>query len=216
MKQLIKGTEPASFTHWKNTANAEWTPTYATLQNPLKRDLHDSLLTEQNFSCCYCSREVGLADSHIEHFRPQSLYPPLALDYQNLHASCIRETTPDTPLHCGHLKDNWFDEALYISPMEDGCELRFRYLFSGEIQTSKHEDLAATKMIAVLALDIAYLNNRRNQVIQRVFDNDFLSEASNEDLRKMAAGYRAVETDPQVPFSHVIARYAEQLLATNP
>jgi hypothetical protein len=100
--------------------------------------------------------------------------------------------------------------------MEDGCELRFRYLFSGEIQTSKHEDLAATKMIAVLALDIAYLNNRRNQVIQRVFDNDFLSEASNEDLRKMAAGYRAVETDPQVPFSHVIARYAEQLLATNP
>ncbi|MDB6047469.1 MAG: hypothetical protein JWR17_215 [Pseudomonas sp.] len=214
MKQLIKGTEPASFSQWKNEANVEWTPTYTTLQNPLKKELHDSLLTEQNFSCCYCGREVGLTDSHIEHFRPQSLYVPLALDYQNLHASCIRATTPDTPLHCGHLKDNWFDEVFYISPMEDGCELRFRYLISGEIQASERGDLAASKMIDVLALDIAYLNNRREQAIRGVFDNNFLSEASDEDLGKIIAGLRATGNENKPAFSHVIARYAEQLLAS--
>ncbi|MHC8337138.1 retron system putative HNH endonuclease [Pseudomonas sp. HLT2-19-2] len=212
MKRVLKGTEPASFTEWKNSANDEWSPTYPTLQNPQKRDLHNSLLLEQGFFCCYCGREMDAGSSHIEHFKPQEHYEELALEYQNLHASCLRETKPGNPLHCGHRKGNWFDETQYISPMDEQCELRFRYLRTGEIQPTDSDDLPATKMIEVLALDIAYLNNRRQNTIRRLFDDEFITQASNEDLTRLVTVIRSAEVRDQNAFDHVIARYAEQLL----
>ncbi|MHC8356208.1 retron system putative HNH endonuclease [Pseudomonas sp. LB3P81] len=212
MKRVLKGTEPASFTEWKNSANDEWTPTYSTLQNPQKRDLHDSLLQEQGFFCCYCGREIEATNSHIEHFRPQEHYEELALEYHNLHTSCLRETKPGNPLHCGHRKGNWFDEAQHISPMDERSELRFRYLQTGEIQPAESDDTPASKMIDVLALDIAYLNNRRERVILQVFDKDFIALASNEDLTRLVDAIRLTGVPDQKPFDHVIARYAEQLL----
>jgi uncharacterized protein (TIGR02646 family) len=212
MKRVLKGTEPASFTEWKNSANDEWTPTYTTLQNPQKRDLHKSLLIEQGFFCCYCGREIDAASSHIEHFKPQEHYEELALEYQNLHASCLRETRPGNPLHCGHRKGNWFDEEQHISPMDEQCEQRFRYLRTGEIQSTESEDPPATKMIEVLALDIAYLNNRRQSTIRLLFDDEFITHASEEDLTHLVAVIRSTDICDQKPFDHIIARYAEQLL----
>ncbi|HWT68709.1 MAG TPA: retron system putative HNH endonuclease [Pseudomonas sp.] len=212
MKRVLKGTEPASFTQWKSSANDDWSPTYSTLQNPQKRDLHNSLLQEQGFLCCYCGREIDAANSHIEHFRPQEHYEALALEYHNLHASCLRETKPGNPLHCGHRKGNWFDEEQHISPLDERCELRFRYLHNGQIQPGIPTDLPATKMIEVLALDIAYLNNRRQNTIQRFFDETFVTQASEEELSKLIAAIRSPDLRGQNAFDHVIARYAEQLL----
>jgi uncharacterized protein (TIGR02646 family) len=212
MKRVLKGTEPASFTVWKESANDEWSPTYPTLQNPQKRDLHDSLLKEQGFLCCYCGREIDATSSHIEHFRPQEHYENLALEYHNLHASCLRETQPGNPLHCGHNKGNWFDETQHISPMEERCELRFRFLRTGEIQSTELDDLAASQMIDVLALDIAYLTNRRQNAILQVFDDDFITHVSNEDLTRLVHALRSSGVAEQKAFDHVIARYAEQRL----
>ncbi len=213
MKRVLKGTEPASFTDWKSSANDEWTPTYPTLQNPQKRYLHAALLQEQGFLCCYCGREIEAATSHIEHFRPQENFEDLALDYQNLFASCLRETKPGNPLHCGHRKGNWFEETLHISPLSDQCELRFRYLQNGEIQPADSADLPAAKMIEILALDIAYLTNRRRDTIRRLFDDEFITSASNEDLARLVGVIRAARVSDQKPFDHIIARFAEQLLA---
>ncbi|GFM86553.1 hypothetical protein PSCICO_19520 [Pseudomonas cichorii] len=212
MKRVVKGTEPASFTQWKASANEDWTPTYPILQNPQKRDLHNSLLEEQNFFCCYCGTEIGLDSSHIEHFRPQEDYGPLALEYKNLHASCLRETKPGNPLHCGHHKSNWFDENLHIAPTDKNCEQRFRYLLTGVIQEAHVTDLAAAKMIEKLALDIAYLNQRRQAAIRKVFDDQFLDDVSDMELQKIVSALRSATNDKQIAFDHVIARYAEQLL----
>lgn len=212
MKRVVKGTEPASFTQWKASANEDWTPTYPTLQNPQKRDLHNNLLEEQNFFCCYCGREIAVDSSHIEHFRPQEDYDALALEYENLHASCLRETKPGNPLHCGHHKSNWFDENLHISPTDENCEQRFRYLLSGVIQEAQATDLAATTMIEKLALDIAYLNQRRQAALRKVFDDQFLNDVSDRELQRIVDALRSAMPDKQIAFDHVIARYAEQLL----
>lgn len=212
MKQVFKGTEPASFSQWKASTNDDWVPTYSTLQNPEKRALHARLLLEQGGFCCYCGRDIDAASSHIEHFRPQEHFEELALEYQNLHASCIRETKPGSPLHCGHVKGNWFDEAEHISPTEDGCELRFRYLLTGQIQATDTYDSPATKMIEVLALDIAYLNNRRQDALERVFDPAFVAQATDEDFKTITTALRATELGNQQAFDHVVARFAEQIL----
>lgn len=212
MKRVIKGTEPAVFTDWKNSANDDWSPTYPTLQNPQKRKLHEALLLEQGFLCCYCGREIDALTSHIEHFRPQERYEDLALTYHNLHASCLRETEPGNPLHCGHRKGRWFEETLHISPMDERCEMRFRYLQTGEIQPATTEDLPATAMIEVLALDISYLKNRRQSTIVGLFDEVFVEQVSDDELDHLVNVLRSTRPPDQKPFDHIIARYAEQLL----
>lgn len=209
LKSIIKTTEPASFSAWKSQKNEHWQPTYETLQNPEKRDLHEALLQEQGYVCCYCGRRIGSDDSHIEHFRPQSRYPALALEFLNLHCSCIKATTSSTPLHCGHRKGDQFDEPLCISPLEPDCEQRFCYSLDGGIMGLNHR---AEYMTDLLGLDIPFLRNRRNEVLQGVFDNDFLEWVTPEELAIIRDRARQIDSQGLPDFGHVIARYAEQLL----
>ncbi len=213
MRRVFKASEPEAFTAWKALANDDWQPGYGDLQNPEKRSLHDALLNEQGGMCCYCGRIIALTDSHIEHFRPQEAREVLSLDYNNLHASCIRETEPGSPLHCGHAKGNDFDENLAISPTDEGCEQRFKYSAQdGAIFSEDRNDESALYMIKLLKLDIKFLSDRRKEVLKRVFDNEFLLSASHEDLEKLASAYRQPNVEGQfTDFAHVLSRYAEQL-----
>jgi uncharacterized protein (TIGR02646 family) len=214
MKRIIKGTAPLSFDEWKGMASESWSPTYDDLQNPQKRELHQALLEEQGWVCCYCGRQVDLADSHIEHFRPQrDPWRHLDLEYTNLLASCIREPDPlEHPVHCGHAKGSQFDEASHVSPVSEGCELRFIYLLDGRELASEASDTAATRMIDVLKLNVAYLRNRRQEAIEGAFDNDFLSTASSEELCSRRDLYAQRDASGRFrSFAHVIVRYADRL-----
>lgn len=213
MKHVTKGRPAPEFDAWKVSGDANWAPGYGDLQNPQKRKLHESLLREQGWVCCYCGRQIDLHDSHIEHFRPQERYAELALNYENLHASCIRETQPGKPLHCGHAKGADFDEALQISPLDAQCESRFAYTLDGGIMPSDTTDVQAAYMIELLRLDIAFLRNRRSAEVCSVFDAAFLETATVQELEKLRDAYRAHSTQGTLQsFGHVLARFAQQRL----
>lgn len=214
MKCITKGASCPEFEAWKAKADDEWQPSYNNLQNPEKRKLHEALLLEQGGVCCYCGRAISLGDSHIEHFRPQEQREDLALDFANLHASCIRELVPGAPLHCGHAKANNFDEARAISPLEAGCEGRFIYSpQNGAIYPSERTDQSAAYMVELLQLDISFLRDRRAQALGRAFDDNFVASASNAELKELARVYRQPDASGRLTgFGHVLARYAEQLL----
>ncbi len=211
MRHIVKGDEPKLFQDWKALANEDWQPSYDSLQNPEKKDLHRALLKEQGFVCCYCGREIELGNSHIEHFRPQYAFESLELDYQNLHASCIRECDPEMPLHCGHHKGEWFNEELAISPLESDCESRFSYTLDGSIYPTDETDYPASSMIENINLYIAYLENRREETLKGVFDEDFLLTFTNEELATLTTQFRTMKYGRHEAFGHVVARYAEQL-----
>lgn len=212
MRYVAKNKEPDSFTAWKDLANEDWKPTYQDLKNPEKNELHKSLLSEQGGTCCYCGRKVDPADSHIEHFVPQASSPALALEYENPLASCIRERSPNLPLHCGHAKDEDLDQARYISPLDPSCEQRFRYALDGAVLTSDPDDEKADYMINLLQLGIPSLRNRRQAVLEGMFDNAFLESATDVELARICATYRTRNSAGQFEdFAHVIARFAEQL-----
>jgi uncharacterized protein (TIGR02646 family) len=221
MKHVMKGASAPEFETWKALANPDWSPTYGNLQNPQKRALHVSLLNEQGWVCCYCGRAISHKDSHIEHFRPQENYPELELSYQNLHASCIRDTPatkPPTPLHCGHVKGAGFDEALHISPLNPECEVRFLYTSKGHIIPSDVADSQATYMVELLRLDIKFLCNRREEEVNRVFDPAFLATVTADELGLLRDAFRRRdEAGRAQSFGHVLARFSEQrLLDTTP
>lgn len=213
MKFVAKRHSPEQFETWKALANDSWTPAYGDLKNPQKKIVHEALLNEQGWVCCYCGREIAQHDSHIEHFRPQEAAPQLTLAFENLFASCIREREPGAPLHCGHAKGNEFNEASYISPLDPGCERRFLYTLEGAIRAADIDDGPAIYMTELLKLDLAFLRNRRQGVLASVFDIDFLSTASDDELRRLASACREPDEQGKLTnFGHVIARYVEQLL----
>lgn len=213
MKHVTKGSPAPEFEAWKISDDPNWEPGYGDLQNPQKRQLHESLLSEQGWVCCYCGREIDLRDSHIEHFRPQERYADLALNFENLHASCIRETQPGMPLHCGHAKGAALDDALQISPLDRHCESRFVYTLDGNIIPNDPTDARATYMVALLKLDIAFLRNRRGAEVGSVFDPAFLETVTLQELAVLRDFFsaRSAEGKSQ-PFGHVLARFAEQRL----
>jgi uncharacterized protein (TIGR02646 family) len=211
MKHTAKGKAPSAFEVWKQ---GDWTPGYNNLQNPEKAQLHLALIQEQGGVCCYCGRTVTPTDSHIEHFRPQEGWPDLALDYDNLHASCIRETKPGNPLHCGHFKGNGFDEAQHISPRDPDCEARFLFTLEGAIEPASPTDAGAQYMMGLLNLDCAFLNHRRKSVLTQVFDAAFLSTVTVDELKTLALAYRRRDESGLLGnFSHVVARYADHFVA---
>ena len=109
-------------------------------------------------------------DSHVEHFHPRNRYPGLQLDYQNLLCSCVREQSPGEPDHCGHKKASWFDEQMLISPLQEGCETRFRFTANGEIHPRSSSDVAALTTIEKLALDLPKLNALRAAAVDALHD----------------------------------------------
>jgi uncharacterized protein (TIGR02646 family) len=218
MRQVFKLAEPKSFADWKSKASENWLPRYANLQNPEKRALHQALIDEQFGTCCYCGRSISTQSSHVEHFRPQDSWPELDTDYANLHASCLRREEPGVPLHCGHAKRNFFNEALVISPLAAGCDTRFLYMANtGEIGPADLGDRSASYMIDLLKLDIPFLRTRRRLALLKVFDEVFLENATEEELSKLATLFAQPDEHGLIDdFSHVVARYARQLLRSSP
>lgn len=209
MRHVCKGAEPIEFTNWKLLENEDWRPTYSDLRNPEKAAFHHHLLEEQFFTCCYCGRSIHPSDSHIEHFRPQETSPELQLEYSNLLASCIRETPKNAQLHCGHLKDSWFEEDLAISPFDETCEARFGYSLTGVIDANQPEDLPAQTMIKVLGLNCEYLKNRREAALLGAFNASFLETASINELDLLIEGYSLPVDGKLESFHHVIVRFAQ-------
>ncbi|MGN6230606.1 MAG: retron system putative HNH endonuclease [Trinickia sp.] len=214
MKHVRKDAPPTDFDAWKAQANEDWTPTYNDLRDPEKRNLHSALLAEQGSVCCYCGRSISLEDSHIEHFRPQEQYAGLQLEYANLHASCMRGLRRSMPRHCGHAKENGFDEEQHIAPADPDCERRFMYTLRGEIVPADSEDERAKYMIGLLALEAPTLRHLREEVLSQTLDPSFLATATQQELEQLCDSFRRRDATGKLPgFGHVIARYAEQNMA---
>lgn len=173
MKYIKKDQEPASLQDWKCQANEEWQPTWETLQNPQKKELHQALIQEQGAICCYCGDRIDPSSSHIEHLKPRSCYPDLELDYYNLMASCLKALEPKQPIHCGHSKEEWFKESEFVSPLDPDCENAFTFTENGRIlpcpQTST--TTAAQTTIDRLSLDIPKLRLQREGAIRGITDD---------------------------------------------
>ena len=167
MKHITKKIEPIRFTKWKEIYDVPGAE-FSSLSGQPKKELHQSLVQEQGQLCCYCERRIEEENSHIEHFCPQKGQNGChdrILDYQNLHASCQKELEKKEPRHCGMGKGDWFDENLLISPLDAGCEQRFKFTGDGKIFPAEHKDAAARETIKRLGLDIPKLRALRSMAV---------------------------------------------------
>ncbi|MEH2241351.1 retron system putative HNH endonuclease [Nostoc sp.] len=209
MKYIQKCKEPSSFTEWKNRRTNK-TTLWTKIKQAVKSNLHETLLHEQGYICCYCGASLKGNESHIEHFKPKSLYTTLTFEYMNLMISCQGEDEekPRVPVHCGHKKNNWYEEDLLVSPLISNCADFFKYPASGEILPTDDLDknLAAKETIEKLALNISKLQDMRRLAIDAaLLATDGLTEA---EIQLLAQGYEQLDANGQyTPFCAAISYF---------
>ena len=177
MKHIDKSTEPGEFSSWKEKDKMAHRPNWNRVPAQIKRRVHESLIREQGFICCYCERSINVDTSHVEHFRPVSRFRNKQLNYDNLHCSCQRELSAGEPRHCGRLKDDWFDSELLVSPMSSDCETRFGFTGAGDIFPRCRTDDGAKATIRELGLNLPKLRALRAAAV------DGLCDLPRDDIR---------------------------------
>lgn len=224
MRYIKKGQEPQSFANWKALENDDWKPTYSTLRGQIKADVHEALLKEQGYTCCYCGMSITSDISHIEHLQPQnekdsdlSKNLSLAIDFSNLLASCgfsdkSKMSAPEYEKalhclqHCGCKRGN---KSLAVSPLQVDCADFFRYTGFGEIRPAEDPDKhqAASETIQTLNLNYDNLVAMREEAIDQALQG--LEELKAEDLEILIKSY---EQPNQQAFSFAIAYILKQFL----
>jgi len=93
------------------------------------------LKEEQNSQCAYTEIHLGPENSHIDHFRKQSLFPKLIFEWNNLLTSCNNE------YYGAKFKDKNIrkkeDYQYLLNPIEDESQRCFKYSMTGEILTDE-------------------------------------------------------------------------------
>lgn len=209
MKYIVKGGEPQELIDFRAAATSDWTPSYGGLTRIAKNAIKESLMKEQGYICCYCERRIVDADSHIEHFKPQSDPAVDPLDFSNMLCSCQKNLVKGSDRHCGNLKGGWFDEYLLVSPLDSACENKFAYKGDGTIYPIEG-DIAAKTTIEKLGLDINKLNNLRKLAIEPFLDDGL----SKEEFKQFVEGYLQMDSNGKFnPFPSTIEYLFLELIA---
>jgi uncharacterized protein (TIGR02646 family) len=215
MKYIQKGKEPQNFSEWKDKQKSIGVNyDYKSLYNPEKRAVHDSLLSEQGYICCYCCRSVDQSNSHIEHLDPQSKTDAeLSVEYTNMLASCGRDTNKPEycwPEYCGKKKG---DLAIGVSPLQANCEEFFKYSSTGEIQPANNLDdpKDAQTTIEVLGLNHPDLMKGRIQALEALQEIMTQEEAEllAQDCQQMNAQGR------YQPFCNAVLYFLKDLFGVS-
>ncbi len=218
MKYIKKGEEPESFKAWKALARTTPNWGYCYLQNPEKRELHEALIQEQGDICCYCGMRITRESSHIEHLKPQSSTDlDLSVEYTNLLASCQREREPKKPIHCGVAKDDWYDENLFVSPLNPDCTDFLIYTDDGQIMETDTPDKkdAALETMKRLCLNIPKLTAMRGEVIKNLLADIDLFTLTDEEKQKLLQGFEQPDTNGRYEeFCSAIAFILKQYFVT--
>ena len=164
MRQIVKGTEPASLTAHRHTPHCDY-ENYATMD-----ELRHALVTEQRGLCCYCMGRVhdGPTTMKIEHWRSQSRHPNEQLSYRNLLGACLGGN--GQPTHLQHCDTRKGDSDLQWNPADAAhhIETRVRYDLDGAIRSD--DAVFDGQLNYVLNLNLPRLKNNRKGVYDAVLE----------------------------------------------
>jgi uncharacterized protein (TIGR02646 family) len=170
MRRVVKTHAPKELTEWRD-GNKDHNHSYKALSGTeAHRKLKDKLLNEQGKICAYTGLAITKESSHIEHIKPQNQCADWEdVDYRNVVA-CFPAEGGDTSYGYGApLKNGWWDEQSFISPLSEDCERRFTFAWSGRIHPDPDDHEGAKETIKILGLDNDGLRQLRKSRIGGFF-----------------------------------------------
>ena len=160
MVQIIKKTAPKSLVEYKIAGNTS----YNDFSN--KDDIRISLVQEQNELCAYCMGKIA-ADStkmKIEHFKCQTTYPSLQLEYSNMLGCCKgNEGFPKKMQTCDTYKG---DNILSLNPSNPSDFSKMQIIYSDDGTTKSLNSQFDKELNDVLNLNTNVLKANRKTMIE--------------------------------------------------
>ena len=198
MKRIIKNSPPASLKKWLDGQKGINCSYQNDLPTEIKEEIKESLLNEQGYLCCYTGKKIDKSESHIEHLKPQKISRQNNdqddVNYQNMLAAFPRDFTEKdrgtgkrfvTECPYGAQKRaSWYDEQLFVTPLQPDCEQRFKFDLKGNIFPTNPKDEAAEKTIEELGLKHEYLVADRETAIFEFLFTEELSKKQVENLHE--------------------------------
>jgi len=165
MKQIFKNKEPKSLIEHRSKGGKF---------DDLKKDeLRECLLNEQGYICCYCMKRIPESSNNpgckIEHFKSQSQYEDLQLEYSNMLTSCMGGEGEPSQMHtCDTAKK---DKELFFNPANPTINIEefTKYNPFGEIYSLN--DQLNKELNEALKLNIQPLIKRRKQIYDMIYKN---------------------------------------------
>lgn len=179
MRWIKKKPAPHELTEWQVKHRAT-DPNFGydlmRLDHGVTETVTESLLQEQGLLCAYTGVRIDRQSCHIEHVAAQA-HGGFGhdVDYGNMVA-CYPAPNKGQASYGAHPKRDWpspTQRHLFVSPLERGCEERFRFNRRGEI-AAEDSDEAARTTINRLKLDDSALTALRREAIQETLRNDAL------------------------------------------
>jgi uncharacterized protein (TIGR02646 family) len=162
MKPISKKEPPFYRDFIKQNSPTEWSDVSLSIGYELRMLM---LMEEQNYQCAYTEIRVEPEDSHIDHFRKQSLFQNLIFDWNNLLVSCNSEA------YGAKCKDKKLkkreDYQFLINPVVDNPKDYFIYALTGDILVDEHDPKAVMTIDYFNLNDYALLEQRK-QVIREI------------------------------------------------
>lgn len=198
---IPKGAEPPSLRAYRAVPGATYDGANFT---PVKNDIRDALLRDQSHLCCYCLQRIARSitstgcdesaarvsptvEMKVEHWRPQSQYPTLALDWRNLLGACPGNMgAAPSEQTCDTRKG---DAEILLNPLDASHMATLRCTSSGRLEST--DPRMQSDLDERLGLNVAFLTSERRRVLER----------SLSQLRARYAG----ATIPEREVRHAIA-----------
>ena len=173
MRRIVKTHAPQELIRWRKD-NKDVNHGYGDLRGTnAHQALKEKLLAEQDGLCAYTGRAIESSSSHVEHLKPQNQCAEWEdVEYRNVVA-CFPANGGDVSHGYGApVKANWWDEGLFVSPLSEDCERRFRFTWSGHVYPNPDGHQQARETIRVLCLDNEGLRKLRRARIRGFFGFD--------------------------------------------
>jgi uncharacterized protein (TIGR02646 family) len=194
LKKIIKNREPKFLIEYKNKFSKEELKNfdlyndfpYKTKENCEKdeKNLRKILLDEQGYICCYCMSRINCENSKIEHFKPQSKYKELQLDYKNLFIVC-KGGEGSKEQFCDTKKGN--SELSKIELLKDIENFIYYKKSANYIEIYSNDSEINSDLNEILNLNVSILKSNRkekwDEILKKLkeknFDNNFIKKTLN-------------------------------------
>ncbi len=184
-----------------------------------KNEIRDNLLKEQGYICCYCMKEIDEHKMKIEHYKAQSEFEDLQLDFKNMLGACsgVIQETQKTKLtqHCDSAKGNKVLELLNPTNSSKKHFIdQLKYARNGRIFSQN--PIVQKEIDEVLKLNINYLKRRRASIMKETVEGIMRKEKKGKVSKSFLTNKIEKTNTPKegrlFPFCQVIIYRLEQKL----
>lgn len=206
MLEISKTKAPNELIEYKNKGGKS----YDEFEN--KDSIRKTLLKEQKGLCAYCMSRISINSMKIEHFKPQSKYPELALEFKNMLGCCKgNEGFEHKFQSCDTHKGN---DEISENPSVHNDFLKMEVSYSSDGKIKSENEIFDKEMNEILNLNVFTLIENRKSIYRGIIKELVKNPGrrTKAEIQKMIDNAKTLTNGNLEPYCGVALYFLEKHL----